>query len=319
MNAEIIERIQRSFLLDEAEFSMGFSEKALRKEIALLSELATERKGRIVAMTGMLDMVARMVLRALSMLDPVKRRTAPEIEVWESVAKGVTEGKAEAIATALEVFKVSDVLSVKSAGVGTATDEGAFDLGAGGRTLAGIAPGSGRAARDGSSPPSQERVRELFNYEPSTGELTWKRSSGRAKAGDPAGNISTNPNGKEYRQVNFDRRTHYAQEIAWLHETGSWPAKLGFRDGNTLNVRFDNLREETAASLQHSSALAPRHSTTGARGVSRRGDKFVVHIKVDGEKRYLGSFDTLESAQERYLREQAKVRADARSVKKKTR
>lgn len=40
---------------------------------------------------------------------------------------------------------------------------------------------------------------------------------------------------------------------------------------------------------------------TGLRGVQRRGERWVANVYIDGQRRYLGTFDTPEQAHQAYL------------------
>ena len=148
--------------------------------------------------------------------------------------------------------------------------------------------------------PTQDRVRELLDYDPETGVLTWKVSRGRVKPGSRAGHRQ--PRG--YRQVTVEGRRHLEHRLVWFHVHGQWPANEidhvnRIKDDN----RIANLREATT--LQNRSNLPDQRRVNGLpRGVypNYHGGRFRARI-WDGsiwKERHLGTFDTPEEASEAF-------------------
>jgi hypothetical protein len=71
-------------------------------------------------------------------------------------------------------------------------------------------------------------------------------------------------------------------------------------DEDPLNNRRGNLREATNRQNQANQRSARADSTTGIRGVFRRGERFRSSIQIDGRRRTLGTFDTAEQAAAAY-------------------
>jgi len=145
-----------------------------------------------------------------------------------------------------------------------------------------------------------QRVFELLDYNPKTGEFVWKTSRpGKAQKGKKAGCI--HPNG--YHRISIDYRLYNAQRLAWLFITGKWPSKLiDHIDGNPANNCANNLREcnhiQNGANRKMSSA-----NTSGYKGVSKikSNGKWGAWIKVAGRSKNLGNhFNTPEEAYEAY-------------------
>ena len=64
---------------------------------------------------------------------------------------------------------------------------------------------------------TQKRVRELLDYAPETGLLTWKvNRRGSAKAGDVVKTV----NGGGYVQLAIDSRSYLAHRVIWLWNYG---------------------------------------------------------------------------------------------------
>lgn len=142
---------------------------------------------------------------------------------------------------------------------------------------------------------TSERLRELLDYDPETGVFTWRvNASSRAQVGSVAGS----PKAKGYRGIRVEGRSYYEHRLAWLHIHGEWPASHmdhinGVRDDN----RLVNLREATATENQQN-RIADKRNTSGVLGVSwcSRDGKWLAQIRLDGKRKYLGRFDTVEEA-----------------------
>lgn len=90
-----------------------------------------------------------------------------------------------------------------------------------------------------------ERVRALLDYDPRTGLLAWRRNRSRmAKAGGEAGTL----NKSGVVMVGLDGRMYTAARLIWMHVHGEWPgSRLRFKDGDTQNLRLNNLVPEDKA------------------------------------------------------------------------
>lgn len=148
------------------------------------------------------------------------------------------------------------------------------------------------------------RVRELLHYDPETGLFTWlKTSGGGVLPGAHAGRSS----GNRYATIRIDGAARRAHNVAWLWMTESLPTHYvdhinGIRGDN----RWCNLREVTAH--ENAQNTAPRKRThSGLRGVYPQHDKWIGRIGLNGQRHYLGIYDTREEAHAAYLAARAKM------------
>jgi hypothetical protein len=88
---------------------------------------------------------------------------------------------------------------------------------------------------------TQELVKKLFDYDPLTGVLIWRKITSRAATiGQQAG--SDNNHG--YLRVGLYGKEYLVHIIIWVYMAGKIPEKeIGHVDGNKLNNTWDNLRE----------------------------------------------------------------------------
>lgn len=139
---------------------------------------------------------------------------------------------------------------------------------------------------------TQQYVRGIFDYDPSTGVVTRKQSVSRnTKAGQEAGSI----NGCGYRAVRVLTKTYPMHRIIWLYVYGYLPVKkIDHINRNRLDNRLANLREVDDADNAKNISI-PSHNTSGCIGVSwyKRDRNWNVYIKVDGKNKWLGRYDTI--------------------------
>lgn len=153
-----------------------------------------------------------------------------------------------------------------------------------------------------------EIVRELLDYDPETGALTWRprdrkwfksdrswKAWGTYLSGKPA---FTSVNADGYRQGKILYAAYHAHRIAWLHYYGSWPNdQIDHIDGDRANNRISNLR---AVSQAENNRNMKRFctNTSGLVGVcwdESRG-KWMARITVGSKYKHLGRFDDFNDA-----------------------
>jgi len=162
---------------------------------------------------------------------------------------------------------------------------------------------------------TQERLKELFAYDPLIGSFVRKVRRGSGRAGDLAGT----DNGCGYLQIRVDRHVYVAHRLAWLYITGEWPKDQidhvnGVRDDN----RIDNLRAATNSENQCNTP-SYKNSSTGAKGVCmhKRVGLYQAHIQVNKKKMHLGYFADIESASAAYVMAASLVHGEFANLPKK--
>lgn len=146
--------------------------------------------------------------------------------------------------------------------------------------------------------PSQDRLKDLFDYDPITGVLLNKIGSlnGKRVVGAPAKSLS-----RGYYKTRVDGREAYVHRIVWKIMTGEEPDIVDHIDGNPINNAWSNLR-----SVRHAQNLGntppPRHNKSGVKGVYWAKDKnrWTAQIGVGGKAVYLGRYKTIEEAKSAY-------------------
>lgn len=142
---------------------------------------------------------------------------------------------------------------------------------------------------------SQEKLKEILDYDPETGEFRWKvTKSPAAMAGAPAGHIHY----AGYRRIMIDGVIFAAHRLAWLYSHGSWPVDQidhinGVRDDN----RISNLREASDDENKQNKGLY-RNNVSGHQGVGWHSPsgKWRARIRVGGKLRCVGLFDDIADA-----------------------
>lgn len=175
--------------------------------------------------------------------------------------------------------------------------------------------------------PSPEELRQLLDYDPNTGRLTWRerdvtwfRDDAKWPADLTCRKWNARYAGKEaftavstgYRVGRLNGRNLLAHRVIWAMETGDWPEdEIDHRDHARGNNRWENLREATDA---QNSANKPSHpkNTSGFKGVSwnKNARKWSAELSFGRTKHYLGLFSTADLAAEAYNRAAERIHGE---------
>lgn len=157
-----------------------------------------------------------------------------------------------------------------------------------------------------------EIARELLDYNPETGEFTWKyrerhwfsslrgyKTWNAKHAGKCAGYLRTDVRwGYQYREVRLMWANYKEHRLAWLWMTGEWPVdEIDHKNQDATDNRWTNLRQSTHQGNMRNLSLS-KNNTSGYIGVSweKRYSKWLAYARLDGKRKYLGMYDELERA-----------------------
>lgn len=155
---------------------------------------------------------------------------------------------------------------------------------------------------------TQQRVRELLDYDPATGLFRWKkRTSNRVKIGDVAGVKGVNG----YIYLAIDNYRLLAHRVVRLYVFGDWPRdQIDHINRDRSDNRLENLRLASVSDNACNGRLRSTN-TSGFRGVSliKKNTKrpWLAQIVKDGRQYGLGYYATKEEAYDAYRRAAAEL------------
>ncbi len=152
-----------------------------------------------------------------------------------------------------------------------------------------------------------ERLREVLNYGPESGNFTWLTREGdnphtktwnTKHAGKVAGNVRKSDG---YRVIRIDGRMYLAHRVAFLYMTGAWTrADIDHANRDRSDNRWINLREATQ-SQNNANTPKRRDNTSGWKGAYMNGSGWQAQIKVNGKHICLGTYSSPEGAHAAYI------------------
>jgi hypothetical protein len=153
---------------------------------------------------------------------------------------------------------------------------------------------------------TQERLKELFNYDPETGVFTRRVRVGRWAVGSVAGYRATDG----YVNLKIGQRMYKAHRLAWLYVHGVWPTnQIDHKDTLRENNSVGNLR---VATNQQNGANSKK--PTGSAGLPgarlRSSGKFESRIMFNGISQYIGLFDTAQEAHSAYVKRHVELHGE---------
>jgi hypothetical protein len=137
-----------------------------------------------------------------------------------------------------------------------------------------------------------ETLKQLFEYK--DGNLYWRDSNGRAKAGSLAG-CSTNLD--KYMRVRINNKLYLLHRVIFFMHHGYFPKEIDHIDCDRRNNRIENLREATGSQNQKNRGL-PRNNTSGYKNVTwcKSVGKWQVGMSFKKKFKKIGFFDDIELA-----------------------
>lgn len=140
---------------------------------------------------------------------------------------------------------------------------------------------------------TQERLKELLDYNPDTGVFTWRISRGSSKKGDIAGSR----NSKGYWRIQLLGKEYLGHRLAFIWMTGSCPDRVDHKNRIYDDLRWSNLRPATNSQNQANKEKNP-DNTSGYKNVYWREDRkrWIVVVQKDGQKYRNGSYECIQDA-----------------------
>ena len=116
---------------------------------------------------------------------------------------------------------------------------------------------------------TQEQVKELFDYDPETGDLVWRVKRGtHGVAGKIAGGLDHHHG---YFRIRIDGKLYRTHRIIWLYVYGAWPVNdIDHVNGLRHDNRICNLREATRAENMQNQRNPRVDNKSSYLGVSRK-------------------------------------------------
>lgn len=155
--------------------------------------------------------------------------------------------------------------------------------------------------KNASSPKSisQNRIKEVLNYNPNTGIFTWAKKMSNRNKGSLAGTkLNTG-----YIQIQIDGSFWLAHRLAWLYIYGNIPKEIDHINQVKSDNKICNLRPVEHWQQIHNSKYSKK-SKYGYRGISPKLNSKInpwrAHTKIMGKYKYLGAFPTKERAAQAY-------------------
>lgn len=137
------------------------------------------------------------------------------------------------------------------------------------------------------SSPSQELLKQLFNYREDGELIQKKKTSIRVCVGDVAGCIFDHG----YRLIHIKGKFYYSHRLIWMFHYGYLPEnQIDHINRIKSDNRIENLREVTqSCNMRNIGNL--RNNTSGVKGVcfNKRSNKWGVTIQVLSKRKSVGA------------------------------
>jgi hypothetical protein len=146
---------------------------------------------------------------------------------------------------------------------------------------------------------TQNRLKELIDYDSESGVFTRKTSYNRYKKGEKIGFKNTGG----YIEAGVDKKYYGLHRLAWLYVHGVLPEIIDHINGDKTDNRIINLRSANRKINSENLVKPRKDNASGYLGVNfhKASKKWVAQISVNKKKKHLGCFDSPEKARDVYL------------------
>lgn len=158
--------------------------------------------------------------------------------------------------------------------------------------------------------PSVIELREMLDYDPETGRMTWKfrpmhhfknLAAWKRWNTSYAGKLTgyTDPNG--YIRINIQGTPYLAHQLAWAIYYGEFTPIIDHENLKPGDNWIKNLRKATCSQNQHNRTIN-KNNTSGFKGVGwhKQQQRWRAYIVVNWKQKSLGLYDTKEEAHQAY-------------------
>lgn len=102
---------------------------------------------------------------------------------------------------------------------------------------------------------TQQRVRELLDYDGDAGTIVWRIARKGVRAGSPAAALKNTSAKSAHLYVRINGVDYPSQRLIWFYVHGHWPtSRITFRDNDPKNLRYENLVE---SGFEHGTRQTP--------------------------------------------------------------
>jgi hypothetical protein len=145
---------------------------------------------------------------------------------------------------------------------------------------------------------SQERIKELFDYNEEMRGLVYKKRDKNANYmwREVGSRVGYNHKTKKYRIVRADGRSYKEHILVWVYFYGKYPSKqIDHKNRIKDDNRIDNLRLLTGFRNQQNRGKN-KNNTSGYKGFYKKKEKWCATIMSNRISYVLGLFDTPKEA-----------------------
>ncbi|MGJ8681634.1 HNH endonuclease [Paraglaciecola sp.] len=142
--------------------------------------------------------------------------------------------------------------------------------------------------------PSQDRLKKVLNYDPITGNLTWKHHANRV---DLIGSGCGTKRSDGYYSCHIDGDKFAVHRVIYKLMTNEEPQLVDHINGNPSDNRWCNLRSVTSQENNKNTKLL-KNNKTGIAGVfyHEKQHRYHANVRINGKSLHLGSYADIEKA-----------------------